>query len=138
LKVLGFAEEILKTENADPLVVKAAAILHDIGILEAERKYNSAAGNYQELEGPPIAEKILEQLGLRNEVIEHVCRIIGSHHGAKNIDTPEFRIVWDADWLVNFPEMYPVQSLEAKRELINRIFKTKSGCKKALQLHASR
>ncbi|MHB9138669.1 MAG: HD domain-containing protein [Victivallaceae bacterium] len=135
LQVLGFAEELLKTESADPLVVKAAAILHDIGIHEAERKYNSAAGNYQEIEGPPIAKKILEQLGLRDEVTEHVCRIIGSHHSAKNIDTPEFRIVWDADWLVNFAEVYPDKDLESKRDLISRIFKTVSGRKKSLQIH---
>jgi len=135
LKVLDFAEQIMKTENADPLVVKAAAILHDIGIHEAERKYNSAAGNYQEIEGPPIAAKILEQLGLRNEVIEHVCRIIGSHHSAKDIDTPEFRIVWDADWLVNLPDEFPAQEPAKTKELITRIFKTRSGLKLAEKLY---
>jgi hypothetical protein len=134
LKVLDFAGEILKTENADPLVVKAAAILRDIGIHEAERKYNSAAA-CQEIEGPPIAAKILETLGLRNEVIEHVCRIIGSHHSAKNIDTPEFRIVWDADWLVNLPDEFSAQGPDKTRELITRIFKTRSGLKLAEKLY---
>ena len=39
LRVLEFAERILVTETADPVVVKAAAVLHDIGIHEAERKH---------------------------------------------------------------------------------------------------
>ena len=41
-------------------MVRAAAILHDIGIHEAERKHGSSSGRLQELEGPPIARAILE------------------------------------------------------------------------------
>jgi len=37
LSVLDYAEQIQAAEGGHPLVVKAAAILHDIGILEAER-----------------------------------------------------------------------------------------------------
>jgi len=62
LAVLDCAELILKQEKADPLVVKAAAVLHDIGIHEAEAKHGSAAGNYQEIEGPPIARRILSAM----------------------------------------------------------------------------
>ena len=41
--------------------------MHDIGIHEAERKYNSSAGNYQELEGPAIAADILSDYGLTQD-----------------------------------------------------------------------
>ena len=61
LAVLDFAERIYAIEGGDALVIKAAAILHDIGILEAERKYNSSAGKYQEIEGPSIADGILKK-----------------------------------------------------------------------------
>ena len=48
LAVLGHAEAILATEPAaDAEVVTAAAILHDIGIQEAERKHGSSAGRWQ-------------------------------------------------------------------------------------------
>src|ERR1035437_264125 len=66
LRVLGFAEAILAQEPGCPgsrEVVIAAAILHDIGIHQAEVKHGSAAGRYQEIEGPPIARGILERLG---------------------------------------------------------------------------
>ena len=57
LAVLDYAEKILARKRADPLVVKAAAVLHDIGIHKAEAKHGSAAGRLQEIEGPPIARR---------------------------------------------------------------------------------
>ena len=52
-----------KEEKGNPAVVLSAAYLHDIGIQEAERKYQSTAARYQEEEGPPIAREILTRLG---------------------------------------------------------------------------
>jgi len=127
MRVLDFAEQILKSEAASELVVRAAAILHDIGIPEAERTYGSAAGKYQEELGPPIAEGILRDVGLDEETVTHVCRIIANHHSARDIDTPEFHIIWDADWLVNMPGTHPDLSSQKRSGLIDRIFKTETG-----------
>jgi len=127
LKVLDFAEKILEREDADPLVVKGAAILHDIGIQEAERKHGSSAGKYQEIEGPPLAREILQKLSVDPDRIEHICKIVGSHHSARDIDTPEFRIIWDADWLVNLPEEHPNIGLDELPDFIDRIFRTEAG-----------
>lgn len=137
LKVLSFAEEILKHETGDPLIVIAAAILHDIGIHEAERKHDSSAGNYQEIEGPPIAKKIMKKLKIHDKIIEHVCRIVGSHHSARDIDTPEFRIIWDADWIVNIPSEYPNLKKSKISDLIERTFKTEYGKKTALRKYTN-
>jgi len=133
--VLGRAREIIKQEKADPKVVMASALLHDIGIQEAERKHGSAAGVYQELEGPAIAKPILEEVGLDPESIEHVLKIIANHHTARDIDTPEFRILWDADWLVNIPEEFPNADQAQLQHRIDQIFKTKSGREKAYQIY---
>ena len=104
LDVLDYAERIQAVEGGDPLVVKTAAILHDIGIHQAECKYGSSAGKFQEIEGPIIARGIFAKYDLGKETVEHICKIIANHHSAKNIDTVEFRCVWDADWLVNIQE----------------------------------
>ena len=127
LAVLDYAERIQAAEGGDPLVVKAAAILHDIGIHRAERKYGSAAGKYQEIEGPPIAKEILGKYDIAADVVGHICRIVGSHHSAKDIDTIEFRIVWDADWLVNLPTDFANSSKEELQEIIDKRFKTATG-----------
>jgi putative nucleotidyltransferase with HDIG domain len=134
LAVLDYAEQIQNVEGGDPLIVRAAAILHDIGIHEAERKYGSSAGNYQEIEGPPIAEEILKKFNISAEAVEHICRIIANHHSAKEIDTTEFRIVWDADWLVNIPADFPSASKEKLQGIIDKTFKTKEGYRIAVQM----
>ncbi len=137
LKVLDFAETILAEEPGRPEVVVAAAVLHDIGIHEAERKHDSAAGRFQEVEGPPIARRIMEKLGFDEDVIEHVCRIIANHHTARDIDTPEFRILWDADWLVNLPEEFPDSSPSRLDRRIDRVFRTPAGKRLARSLYGS-
>ncbi|MHC4872625.1 MAG: HD domain-containing protein [Planctomycetota bacterium] len=131
LKVLKYAEEIQGHEGGDSLVVTAAAILHDIGIHEAERKYNSSAGHLQEVEGPPIAEKIMNNLKIDQDVMDHVCKIIANHHSAKDIDTLEFKIIWDADWLVNIREEFPEGDIEQLGQLVKNTFKTTTGMRLA-------
>lgn len=133
--VLSRAREIIKQEPADPKVVMAAAILHDIGIQAAERKYGSSAGVYQEKEGPAIAEPILAAAGLDPDTIEHVLKIIANHHTAREIDTPEFRILWDADWLVNLPEEFPNAGPEELARRIEKVFRTRTGKKTAYELY---
>jgi hypothetical protein len=139
LAVLGRAEEILAGEpRACGLIVRAAAILHDIGIRQAEAKHGSAAGKYQEIEGPPIARKMLEDLKIPGPELEHICRIIANHHSARDIDTVEFRIIWDADWLVNIPEEYDTTDQAEMARLTEKIFKTRCGKKIAEQLFCER
>jgi hypothetical protein len=132
--VLREAREIIKEEEADPKVVMASALLHDIGIQEAERKHGSSAGKYQEMEGPPIARRIMEESGLDEDTSEYVCRIIANHHTG-GIDTPEFRILWDADWLVNLPDEFPNLNRDQLKDRIDKLFKTKSGKERAYQLY---
>ena len=74
-----------------------------------------------------VGRAILQRLGVAEETVSHVCRIVGSHHSAKDIDTPEFRIVWDADWLANIPDEQAGASPEKLAELVARVFKTKKG-----------
>ncbi|MBN1574632.1 MAG: HD domain-containing protein [Deltaproteobacteria bacterium] len=127
LTVFGYASEIMKAEGGDPKVVVSAALLHDIGIKEAERKHGSSAAKYQEMEGPRIAEGIMRDVGLDADTIDHVCRIVGSHHSARDIDTVEFRIIWDADWIVNIPDLYDVEDKGKLAGVIKKLFRTKSG-----------
>ncbi len=104
LKVIQYVEEILAKEGGDYDVVIAAAVLHDIGIHEAERKYNSNAGKYQEIEGPPIAERILKKLNFPQKKLEEVLQIIAHHHHPGIVKTQNFKILFEADGRVNREE----------------------------------
>jgi len=95
LKVYGFASSISRNEalDSDNLeILDIAAVLHDIGIPVSEEKYNSSAGKYQEIEGPPIAREMLVKLGLKREIIDRVCFLIGNHHSYSKIDGIDFKI----------------------------------------------
>jgi HD superfamily phosphodiesterase len=126
-QVHRYACEILETHSADRQVVEAAAMLHDIGIPEAERKHGSAAGPWQELEGPPIAREILERLGAAPGLIDQVAAIIAAHHSPGEVNTPEFDVIWDADWLVNLPAQSPQADAAERARQIARIFRTARG-----------
>ena len=67
-RVARYAEKIGKNEGGNLSVILPSAYLHDIGIKEAERKHNSSAARFQELEGPPVAREILERLGAREMI----------------------------------------------------------------------
>ena len=135
LRVLEYAQAILKAETADPRVVCAAAVLHDIGIQQAEKEFGSSVGKYQEIAGVPIARRIMNELPLDAESLEHICRIVGSHHSAHDIDTPEFRIIWDADLLVNIPDLYPLDDHPRLAQIIEKVFRTSEGKKIARRIY---
>jgi HD superfamily phosphodiesterase len=128
LKVYGFASTICRNENLDQHtieVIEIAAILHDIGIPESEKKYGSCIGKYQELEGPPIARDILEKLEIKPETIERVCYLIGNHHTYTKIDGIDFQILVEADFLVNiFEDAMPENQVKSTK---NKYFKTTTG-----------
>lgn len=130
LKVYGFARAIGGSGaiSADRLeVLELAAILHDIGIKEAERKYSSTAGRYQELEGPPIARDIMAGEGVDGAVIDRVCHLVGNHHSYGKIDGPDFQILVEADFLVNiFEDGMEQASIKSIRE---KYFRTPAGIK---------
>jgi len=80
----------------------------------------------------------MAETGIDEHVIEHVCRIIANHHSALDIDTLEFRIIWDSDWLVNLPEGRAVRSEEKLRQFIEKTFRTKAGHDIALRTFCTR
>lgn len=133
-QVAAYAGELLDYIDADPIVTLAAAYLHDIGIPEAERRYGSCSGPYQEELGPPVARTLLAELGSPPALIDTVCALVGKHHTPGGIDSPEFRILWDADALVNLVEVVPGKSLEQIRTILDRSLVTEPGYRRAASL----
>jgi len=127
----------------DLFILEAAALLHDIGIKESERKYDSSAGKYQEQEGPPVAAALLDKFrksglnesgfnesglsksGLKEKSIERICYLIGHHHTYTEIDGLDFRALVEADFLVNIYE--EGSSGSAVISIRDKYFKTETG-----------
>lgn len=135
LKVLQNAEEIMKGENVgeeEKRLISIVAILHDIGAVEALRKYGSIAGLYQEKEGPAVAREILNKVGY-TENIDRICFIIGNHHTPSKIDGKDFQIQWEADLLENLTTMDRRKEQEDLKKRIDDNFKTAAGKKIAYE-----
>ncbi len=129
-KVYALASVIANKErvSANTLqIIKISSILHDIGIKEAERKYNSSNGHYQELEGPGIAKKLLADLKINYNSLERILFLIGNHHSYNKIDGTDFQILIEADFLVNISE--EKMSKDAINSIRLKYFKTTTGIK---------
>jgi len=135
LKVLKFAEKILEKEEGNPKVVIAAALLHGIGVHEAEREPGRVKGSDQEKDSLPTVRVILERSGSKAEVIEEVCQIIESHHNPEKIDTLNSKIVFDAVRLVNSRDKYYNKDKEELKKIINEGFFTPTGKKIAEEIY---
>jgi len=128
LKVHSLAKLIGDMETLDSeslFVLQTAAIVHDVGIKIAEKKYGNCGGKLQEQEGPAIAEDLLASLNYEPKVIERVCYLVGHHHTYSHIDGMDYQILVEADFLVNFYEEN--HSAEIIRATYDRVFKTTSG-----------
>ena len=132
-RVARYAEQLVKEEKGDMAVVLIAAYLHDIGIKEAERKYQSTGASYQEQEGPPVARGILTKLGALPELIDEVCDIIGHHHHPRKEETINFKILYDADLIVNLDEKHKESPFDPEKlsAIIIKSFLTENGRKLA-------
>ncbi|MBC7764948.1 MAG: HD domain-containing protein [Hyphomonadaceae bacterium] len=133
MKVYSFAKIVGQSEglSGDYLfVLEAAALLHDIGIKECEKKYGNCNGTYQEAEGPPVARKILKQFGIEKCIIDRICYLIGHHHSYDRIDDIEFQILVEADFIVN---IFEDNIAPASIESINRKFVKTTTSKKLFE-----
>jgi HD superfamily phosphodiesterase len=126
LRVMAWAEEILKSEPGDREIVLAVALLHDVGITEAEARHGTSSARLQEKYGPDIAGRLLEDIGFPQEKIEAVRRIVAKHHTRHGIDSHEFRILWDSDLLVNTADS-PNLDREKFAAKIDDLFETETG-----------
>ena len=121
LKVHAYAKLIGEQEGLDKEILdilEVAALTHDIGIKISE-------GKYQEVEGPAVAQQMLEDLQYDKAKTDRVCYLIGHHHTYDQIDGIDYQILVEADFLVNLAEEQ--SSRETIESVKGKIFKTKTG-----------
>lgn len=135
LKVHDFSALIGHLENIDEetlFLLESAAVVHDIGIHNAEKKWGNSHGHYQEIEGPAVAKELLLQTGAYSEEeIERICFLVGHHHTYTHVEGMDYQILLEADFLVNAYE--DELSEKARKTFVEKVFRTESG-KKLLTL----
>ena len=128
IQVHDLARRIALGENVPSdiqFITEAAALVHDIGIHNCEKKYGACPGPLQEREGPPEAEKILRRLGFSEAQTSRICELVGRHHTYQNVDSMDLQILIEADFLVNLHE--DGCSKNAVHTSYDKHFKTKTG-----------
>ena len=128
MKVYAYAKTIAEGENLSPeqqKLVEVTAVVHDIACPLCRKKYGSADGKHQELEGPAEAEKVLKKLNYANEDISRICYLVSHHHTYDNIDAVDLQILIEADFLVNLFE--DNATYLAINTAYSKIFKTDTG-----------
>ena len=129
IKVYEFAHVIGVREGIDPetlRILDIASILHDIGIRPSEEKYGRCDGKLQEQEGPAYAAEMLAEFPeVTPEEVDRVCYLIAHHHTYTNVDGIDYRILLEADFLVN--AMEDELPREAMIHFRDKVFETKTG-----------
>ena len=126
LRVLAWTEKLLESEPGDREIALAVALLHDVGIKEAEARHGTSSAALQEEYGPAIAKRMLEIIGFPSEKIEAACEIVGKHHQRGGVDSDNFRILWDSDLLVNTADSPNLEPAKMASK-IDDIFATATG-----------
>ena len=125
-EVVTHVLELLPFVDADLLVTISSAYLQGIGAVEAERKYGRLEGQLLEQEGPPVARMLLADAGADENFIEQVCQLLGYIETPRGIDSPEFRLLWDARVMVGMAEQVAGKSIPAVEAILDSGFVTEA------------
>lgn len=128
MKVYTYAALIGRMEGLDDdtmRVLEAAAVVHDTGIKKAEELYGYNNGKLQEQYGPEAADALLKECGYGLKDRERVCYLVAHHHTYTGMDGADYRILVEADFLVNMYE--DDADINAVNTAYDKIFTTESG-----------
>lgn len=100
--VVNYAKKLGKQLQADEEIIELAALLHDIGRIRFGSEDHHITGIAE-------AEKILNQYGYSQEIIDEVKHCVESHRGSKSISpkTVTAKIIANADAMAHL-DIVPV------------------------------
>lgn len=128
LKVHAWARLIAEGERLDAEtkeITEIAAIVHDIACPLCRKKYGSAIHKKQEEEGEPLTREFLKDTGLMPAAIDRIAYLVGHHHTLTDVEGMDYRILLEADYLVNADESS--FSRENMENFVARVFRTETG-----------
>ena len=121
-RLIGLEEGL---DQETQITLEMAALVHDVGIKAGMERYGRGNGKVQEELGPAIAEKMLGELGVDAQRVERISYLVGHHHTYTDVEGLDYRILLEADFLVNLHE-----EKEPKEQIVKayeEIFRTETG-----------
>ena len=128
MKVWGYAHTIGMMEQLDEhtqQILEAAAVVHDIACPYCREKFGNASGKLQEENSEPLLREFFKDTGIDSGDLERIIWLVSHHHTYTGVDGQDYRILLEADYLVNADE--GKQSIEAVRNFRERVFRTTAG-----------
>lgn len=107
LKVYAYARTIGGLSGLDAetqRILEIASVVHDIACPLCREKYGRADGYLQEKESEELLRRFLSRYGLPDSVLERVIFLVCHHHTVAGVDGMDWRILLEADFLVNAEE----------------------------------
>jgi hypothetical protein len=121
LAVFRHAQQILAEAAADARMVNAAAILHLVGGSCREAEPPSAQASQTDGDLSRVRE-ILARCDVDAEQAEHICRLVADHRHHKAENSPEAKILGDAERLARLADSdADTQRLEAREFVLHRM-----------------
>lgn len=105
--------------------VELAAIIHDIACPLCRIKYGNTNGKHQEEESAPLVREILEGIDIPEAMADRINYLVSHHHTYTNVDGIDYRILLEADFLVNADESN--MSADAILNARSSFYETKTG-----------
>lgn len=130
IRVWSYAKTIGELEGLDSdtqFILEIAAITHDIACPLCREKYGNTNGKRQEEEGALMVRGFLADTGMKPEQIDRVSFLVEHHHTLVGIDSLDWQILVEADYIANASENgYSTQNIQ---NFVERIGRTESGKK---------
>ncbi len=128
LKVWSFARIIGEGEGVDEKTLhtlELTAIVHDISCPLCRKKYGNTLASHQEEESPELIEAFFAGSDLRGEETERISWLVSHHHTYTNINSLDYQILLEADYLVNAAENH--HDREKIKAFRDKVFSTPTG-----------
>ena len=90
--------------DGDALVSKAVSQIDYTEEIDGTTKYGAAYGNRQEEESPALLDVFLRDFDLPSARKDRIIYLVSHHHTTTEVDGLDYRILLEADFLVNASE----------------------------------
>lgn len=128
LKVTECAAELIKlfktkypNENLSEQVIIYSAILHDLGLKQDKTNSENNSIILKKLKSSASAKDLISSLNIESlnidfQTMEEIAQIVIHHHKAGKVSSNNFKILYDAEWIIKLEDNYQLNKLSEKEK----------------------